>query len=133
MISHAAKRKPQRVPPLGFSCSLRRTDRLGCCCLFISVQPFAYVAANYTCYNRDKKCGEQFGHGRTPPFCWRFGSVYSISHFILIFYNFLLMKTMIDIKKKLYGSSIQLHDLSGNRTRVYAVRGRRLDRLTNRP
>ena len=36
-------------------------------------------------------------------------------------------------KKKLYGSSIQLHDLSGNRTRVYAVRGRRLDRLTNRP
>jgi hypothetical protein len=37
------------------------------------------------------------------------------------------MKTMIDIKKKLYGSSIQLHDLSGNRTRVYAVRGRPLD------
>ena len=100
MISHAAKRKPQRVPPLGFSCSLRRTDRLGCCCLFISVQPFAYVAANYTCYNRDKKCGEQFCHGRTPPFCWRFGSVYSISHFILIFYNFLLMKTMINIKKE---------------------------------
>ena len=26
-----------------------------------------------------------------------------------------------------------LNDLSGNRTRVYAVRGRRLDRLTNRP
>ena len=100
MISHAAKRKPQRVPPLGFSCSLRRTDRLGCCCLFISVQPFAYVVANYTCYNRDKKCGEQFCHGRTPPFCWRFGSVYSISHFILIFYNFLLMKTMINIKKE---------------------------------
>ncbi len=25
------------------------------------------------------------------------------------------------------------NDLSGNRTRVYAVRGRRLDRLTNRP
>ena len=24
-------------------------------------------------------------------------------------------------------------DLTGNRTRVYAVRGRRLDRLTNRP
>lgn len=36
-------------------------------------------------------------------------------------------------KKKLYGNSIQLHDLSGNRTRVYAVRGRRLDRLTIRP
>ena len=26
-----------------------------------------------------------------------------------------------------------ISDLSGNRTRVYAVRGRRLDRLTNRP
>ena len=26
-----------------------------------------------------------------------------------------------------------LYDLSGNRTRVYAVRGRRLDRLTIRP
>ena len=26
-----------------------------------------------------------------------------------------------------------LYDQSGNRTRVYAVRGRRLDRLTNRP
>ena len=26
-----------------------------------------------------------------------------------------------------------MNDLSGNRTRVYAVRGRRLDRLTNRP
>ena len=25
------------------------------------------------------------------------------------------------------------YDLTGNRTRVYAVRGRRLDRLTNRP
>ena len=25
------------------------------------------------------------------------------------------------------------NDLTGNRTRVYAVRGRRLDRLTNRP
>ena len=44
-----------------------------------------------------------------------------------------LMKTMIDIKKEAVWNSIQLHDLSGNRTRVYAVRGRRLDRLTNRP
>ena len=40
---------------------------------------------------------------------------------------------MIDIKKEAVWNSIQLHDLSGNRTRVYAVRGRRLDRLTNRP
>ena len=36
-------------------------------------------------------------------------------------------------KKEAVWNSIQLHDLSGNRTRVYAVRGRRLDRLTNRP
>ena len=43
------------------------------------------------------------------------------------------MKTMIDIKKEAVWNSIQLHDLSGNRTRVYAVRGRRLDRLTIRP
>ena len=127
------RKNPRGCHLWGFLVRYGEPLRIGCCCLFISVQPFAYVAANYTCYNRDKKCGEQFCHGRTPPFCWRFGSVYSISHFILIFYNFLLMKTMIDIKKKLYGSSIQLHDLSGNRTRVYAVRGRRLDRLTIRP
>ena len=37
------------------------------------------------------------------------------------------------IKKEAVWNSIQLHDLSGNRTRVYAVRGRRLDRLTIRP
>ena len=36
-------------------------------------------------------------------------------------------------KKEAVWNTIQLHDLSGNRTRVYAVRGRRLDRLTNRP
>ena len=127
------RKNPRGCHLWGFLVRYGEPLRIGCCCLFISVQPFAYVAANYTCYNRDKKCGEQFGHGRTPPFCWRFGSVYSISHFILIFYNFLLMKTMIDIKKEAVWNSIQLHDLSGNRTRVYAVRGRRLDRLTNRP
>ena len=127
------RKNPRGCHLWGFLVRYGEPLRIGCCCLFISVQPFAYVAANYTRYNRDKKCGEQFCHGRTPPFCWRFGSVYSISHFILIFYNFLLMKTMIDIKKEAVWNSIQLHDLSGNRTRVYAVRGRRLDRLTNRP
>ena len=94
------RKNPRGCHLWGFLVRYGEPLRIGCCCLFISVQPFAYVAANYTCYNRDKKCGEQFGHGRTPPFCWRFGSVYSISHFILIFYNFLLMKTMIDIKKE---------------------------------
>ena len=94
------RKNPRGCHLWGFLVRYGEPLRIGCCCLFISVQPFAYVAANYTCYNRDKKCGEQFGHGRTPPFCWRFGSVYSISHFILIFYNFLLMKTMINIKKE---------------------------------
>ena len=94
------RKNPRGCHLWGFLVRYGEPLRIGCCCLFISVQPFAYVAANYTCYNRDKKCGEQFGHGRTSPFCWRFGSVYSISHFILIFYNFLLMKTMIDIKKE---------------------------------
>ena len=36
-------------------------------------------------------------------------------------------------KKTLVKTSAFYRDLSGNRTRVYAVRGRRLDRLTNRP
>ena len=94
------RKNPRGCHLWGFLVRYGEPLRIGCCCLFISVQPFAYVAANYTCYNRDKKCGEQFCHGRTPPFCWRFGSVYSISHFILIFYNFLLMKTMINIKKE---------------------------------
>ena len=35
--------------------------------------------------------------------------------------------------KKLFKLKSFCHDQSGNRTRVYAVRGRRLDRLTNRP
>ena len=94
------RKNPRGCHLWGFLVRYGEPLRIGCCCLFISVQPFAYVVANYTCYNRDKKCGEQFCHGRTPPFCWRFGSVYSISHFILIFYNFLLMKTMINIKKE---------------------------------
>ncbi len=29
--------------------------RLGCCCLFISVQPFTSVVANYACQYRDKE------------------------------------------------------------------------------
>ena len=93
-------KNPQSASSGGFLARYGELFRLDCCCLSSAVQPFAYVVANYACYNRDKKCGEQFCHGRTPPFCWRFGSVYSISHFILIFYNFLLMKTMIDIKKE---------------------------------
>ena len=38
-----------------------------------------------------------------------------------------------EASKMLWTLSKAFYDLSGNRTRVYAVRGRRLDRLTNRP
>ena len=37
------------------------------------------------------------------------------------------------VKNALDFSSKAFYDLTGNRTRVYAVRGRRLDRLTMRP
>ena len=46
-----------------------------------------------------------------------------------------LLGRILETKKRL--SEFQItglnRDLSGNRTRVYAVRGRRLSRLTNRP
>lgn len=31
---------------------------LGCCCLLISAQPFAYVVADYTRSDRNKKSGD---------------------------------------------------------------------------
>ena len=58
-----AKRKPQRAPILwGFLVRYGEPLRLGCCYLFIPVQPFAYVVANYTCYNRDKKSENKICH-----------------------------------------------------------------------
>ena len=53
------RKNPRGCHLWGFLVRYGEPLRIGCCCLFISVQPFAYVAANYTCYNRDKKCGEQ--------------------------------------------------------------------------
>ena len=41
-------------------------------------------------------------------------------------------RSEVQTKKRLLHIA-EASDLSGNRTRVYAVRGRRLDRLTNRP
>ncbi len=38
-----------------------------------------------------------------------------------------------DNEKRASINLLALYDLTGNRTRVYAVRGRRLDRLTIRP
>ena len=40
--------------------------------------------------------------------------------------------SILNIKKQV-DFHLLFSDLTGNRTRVYAVRGRRLDRLTNRP
>ena len=39
----------------------------------------------------------------------------------------------IQLDEKAAATDAAASDLSGNRTRVYAVRGRRLDRLTNWP
>ena len=58
-----AKRKPQRALILwGFLVRYGEPLRLGCCYLFIPVQPFAYVVANYACYNRDKKSENKICH-----------------------------------------------------------------------
>ena len=53
-----AKRRPRR----GLLARHGELSHSGCCCLFFSVQPFAYVVANYTRYDREKKCGEDFFH-----------------------------------------------------------------------
>ena len=55
-------RKPPEVPLRGFSCSLRRANPFRLLLPIISVQPFAYVVANYTCYNRDKKSEDNISH-----------------------------------------------------------------------
>ena len=53
---------PQSCRSEGFLARYGELFRLDCCCLMSAVQPFAYVVANYACYNRDKKCGENFFH-----------------------------------------------------------------------
>ena len=44
-----------------------------------------------------------------------------------------LSQDVISCKKKSRHLCLDQYDLAGNRTRVYAVRGRRLNRLTTRP
>ena len=53
---------PQSCRSEGFLVRYGEPLRLGCCYLFIPVQPFAYVVANYTCYNRDKKSENKICH-----------------------------------------------------------------------
>ena len=53
---------PEGPNPLGFSIRYGELLRLGCSYLFIPVQPFAYVVANHTCYDRDKKRDDDIFH-----------------------------------------------------------------------
>ncbi len=64
-ISTRQNENPRGGLPLGFSCSLGELLLLGCRCLLISVQPFAYVGTNYSCYNRDKKSDDEVFHATT--------------------------------------------------------------------
>ena len=81
---------PEAAILWGFLVRYGELLRLGCGCLFIPIQPFVYVVANYTCYDRDKKCGKYFSHRNSPPFCWRFGSLGIISHIFTLQNNFFM-------------------------------------------
>ena len=61
-FSHATQ-KPQRALILwGFLVRYGEPLRLGCCCLLISVQPFAYVVADHSCSDRNKKRDDKISH-----------------------------------------------------------------------
>lgn len=61
--------------------------RLCCCRLIIAIQPFAYVVADYICYDGDKQC-EKMLHSLTsfPP--ERVNGNISISYQLSFFYHF---------------------------------------------
>lgn len=86
-----SNRKSQGRLPLGFSmpflCKVAYAFRL--CCLFVPVQPFADIVADYTCCDRDKKCDYVY-HKQSPPFCWRFGSTFIITYNSHFFFHFLI-------------------------------------------
>lgn len=86
-ISTRQNKNPRGGLPLGFSCSLGELLLLGCHCLLISVQPFAYVGTNYSGDNRDKKCDDIVSHTTGPPSCWRSGMLYIMIHSLAIFYQ----------------------------------------------
>lgn len=54
-IPYGKKNENPRAATLGFSVRYGELIRLGWCYLIVSVQPFAYVVADYTCYDRNKK------------------------------------------------------------------------------
>ena len=60
---------PEAAILWGFLVRYGEPLRIGCCCLFISVQPFAYVVADYTCHNREYKVKE-FYQNVTPSTVW---------------------------------------------------------------
>lgn len=53
---------PQSDRSGGFLARYGELSRLGCCCLFISVQPLAYVVANHTRCDRNNKCYNNIVH-----------------------------------------------------------------------
>lgn len=60
---HKAQNKiPRSCRSGGFLARYGELFRLGCCCLFISVQPFAYVVANHTRNDRDNKSWNNIVH-----------------------------------------------------------------------
>ena len=54
-VHKAQNESPQSCRSEGFLARYGELLRSGCCCLLISVQPFAYVVANHTCHDRDNK------------------------------------------------------------------------------
>lgn len=76
LLEHSEKAKGSL--PLAFSIPLCKVAYAsGWYCLFLFFQPFAYVVANHTCQYRNQKTYHHF-HGKTPPFRWRFGSIFII-------------------------------------------------------
>ena len=56
------KTKTPRVAALGVFLLIAESQSVRLLLPIISVQPFAYVVANYTCYNRDKKSEDNISH-----------------------------------------------------------------------
>ena len=64
----------QKTPPMEAGTSMGGLSVLypddqsdGCCCLFVTVQPFADVVANYTCDDGDKKGEYVLQNAHLPP------------------------------------------------------------------
>lgn len=53
---HRQSENPKSWHSWGFLARCGELLRIGCCCLIISVQPFAYVVTNHTCCDGNYKC-----------------------------------------------------------------------------